>query len=215
MYFKSRTDAGKQLTQKLITYKYTPNVVIALSDGGVLVGNEIAKTFNSLLTMLLLEPVKIPGEPDTLLSIREDGKYTYNQMWSTGELEELEAEYRTYLDQAKREKYSELRRALGVSCLASSDLLHNKNIILVSDGLKNGNSIDAAADFLKPVKHLKLIVAVPFATAAALDKMRLMADEVHCLDIVANYLTTDHYYEDKTLPSHAKIVKAVEHDLFH
>lgn len=214
IYYPDRTTAGQQLAEQLKAYQGQPNIVIALSDGGVIVGQPIAKQLQAHLTMLLLQPVKLPGEPDSLLSIREDGKYTYNNMWSTGQLEDFKTEYRTYIEQATQQQYSQLRQGLGVSCIASSDLLHDRNIILVSDGLKNGNSLDAAADFLKPVRYLKLVIAVPLVTIDVVDKMRLIGDDVHYLSTVNNYLETDHYYEKPDVPEHSKIVKMIEQELY-
>jgi putative phosphoribosyl transferase len=210
MYFHDRVSVGNQLAQALSAYKGQPNAVIALSDGGVLVARPIAESLQAILTMLLLEPVSLPGENDTLLTVREDGNITYDEMWSPGQLEEFEMEYRTYIEQAKQQHYSQLRQALGVNCIASSDLLHDRNIILVSDGFKGSSALQAAADFLKPVKRLKLVVAVPNATPNALDEMRQLADEVVCLDTIANYFDTDHYYEENTVPAHAELVSFVE-----
>ncbi len=36
--------------------------VIALSDGAVLVGEEIASALHCVLTMLLIEDIQVPGE---------------------------------------------------------------------------------------------------------------------------------------------------------
>lgn len=213
MYFQNRQAVGEHLTKELAAYAGQPNAVIALSDGGALVGYPIAKAIGGVLTILLLEPVEIPGENATLLNIREDGKYTYDQMWSTGQLEEFEMEYRTYIEQAKQQNYSELRHALGVSCLASSSLLHDKNIFLVSDGLRNGSSFEAAIDFLKPMPRRKLISITPLAAADVIDRMRQESDEVYCLSTVDGTFETDHYYTDATLPSHSEIVSWIEQGL--
>ncbi len=63
MYFESRATAGEELTKQLIEkYRYEDCAVLALTDGAVLVAEPIAAALHSVLTMLLIEPIEIPGE---------------------------------------------------------------------------------------------------------------------------------------------------------
>jgi len=94
--------------------------------------------------------------------------------------------------------------------LIRRDLLYGHNVILVSDGLNSGISLDAAQDFLKPIKIERLIIVTPLATVQAVDRMHIIADEIVCLDVVENYMNTNHYYDDNKLPSHETIVKTIE-----
>jgi predicted phosphoribosyltransferase len=99
---------------------------------------------------------------------------------------------------------------LGEGGLIREDLLKGHNVILVSDGLNSGLSLDAAADFLKPINIEKLIVATPIANVTAVDHMHLLADEIACLSVVENFLNVNHYYEDNKVPDHETIVKTIE-----
>ncbi len=211
MYFKSRSEAGKKLAEKLAHYRYENTAVVALSDGGVIVAAEIAMQLHCVLTMLLTEEVKLPGENDTLAVVNQDGGFTYNKMFSAGQLEEFTGEYHNYLEQEKRQKFHSINQLLGAGGLIRSDLLYGHNIILVSDGLNSGLSLDAAADFLKPIKTEKIIVATPLASVPAVDRMHILADEIVCLSVLENYMNTNHYYEDNTLPPHEDLVKTIEH----
>lgn len=210
MYFKNRSEAGKQLADKLDKYRYENTAVVALSDGGVIVAAEIATRLHCVLTMLLTEEIKLPGETDSVAVINQEGGFTYNNMFSTGQLEEFAGEYHSYLEQEKREKLHAINQLLGDGGLIRPDLLYRHNVILVSDGLNSGISLDAAQQFLKPIKVEKLIVVTPLASVPAVDRMHLLADEIVCLSVVENYMNTDHYYEDNTLPSHEELVKIIE-----
>lgn len=58
MYFKSRMEAGQILGARLLeAYRYEDCAVIALSDGAVLVGEQVATQLHSILTMLLMEEI--------------------------------------------------------------------------------------------------------------------------------------------------------------
>jgi putative phosphoribosyl transferase len=210
MYFKNRNQAGQQLAAKLKNYRYENTAVVALSDGGVIIGAEIAKALHCVLTMLLTEEIKLPGEHNAVAVVNQDGGFTYNNMFSAGQIEGFAAEYHTYLEQEKEQKFHAINRLLGEGGLIRQDLLYGRNVILVSDGLQNGLSLDAAADFLKPIKIEKLIVATPLASVPAVDRMHLMADEIVCLSVVENFMEIGHYYEDNAMPSHEDLVKTIE-----
>ncbi len=210
MYFKSRVEAGQKLAQELKNYQKEKTTILALSDGGVVVGAQIAAQLRCSITMLLIEPIRLPGEPEPVAVITQDGSFTYNHMYSTGQLEEFQAEYYHFIEQAKLDKLDEIHRLLGKGGLIRKDLLQDHNIILVSDGLNSGFSLEAAMEYLKPLRVKRLIVAVPIASVPAVDRMHLLADEIHCLSVIENYMETDHYYEDNATPSHEAIVGTIE-----
>ena len=210
MYFKSRVDAGQKLAVELGKYRYENCAVVALSDGGVIVGAQIAAALHCVLTLLLIEPIDLPGEHAPVAGINQDGGFTYNNMYSTGQLEEFVSEYHGFIEQAKLQKLSEMNRLLGEGGLIRRDLLRGHNVILVSDGLSSGFSLDAAADYLKPIRAERLIMATPIASVPAVDRMHIIADEIHCLSVIDNYMETNHYYEDNDLPSHETIINTIK-----
>lgn len=210
MYFKDRNQAGQQLAAKLQDYRYENTAVVALSDGAVIVAAEIAKALHCVLTMLLTEEIKLPGEHNAIAVVNQDGGFTYNNMFSAGQIEGFAAEYHTYLEQEKEKKFHAINRLLGDGGLIRRDLLYGRNVILVSDGLQNGLSLDAAADFLKPIRTEKIIVATPLASVQAVDRMHLLADEIVCLSVVENFMNISHYYENNKMPSREDLVKTIE-----
>lgn len=211
MYYKNRQEAGRKIATKLVPkYRYENVAIVALSDGGVIIGAEIAKQLHCVLTMLLTEEVKLPGETKPIAVVNQDGGFTYNNLFSAGQLEGFTSEYHTFIEQEKRKKFHAINRLLGQGGLIRRDLLYGHNVILVSDGLNSGISLDAAQDFLKPIKIEKLIIVTPLATVQAVDRMHVIADEIVCLDVVENYMNTNHYYDDNKLPSHETIVKTIE-----
>lgn len=201
MYFRSRLEAGQQLAALLVPkYQGSRCVVMALSNGGVVVGNEIAKQLGCKVTILLTESISLPRELDPIGALNQEGGFTYNSMFSPGQLEEWTNEYRNLIDQERLEKLHKMNQLLGDNGVLDKSLLRNHNVILVSDGLVNAFSLDSAADFLKPIKLSKLIVATPIATVQAVDRMHILADDIYCLSILENYISTNHYYEQNDVP---------------
>lgn len=212
MYFRSRSDAGQQLAD-LIAEKYQgqANAVVGLSDGGVMVGAQIALRLGCVLTMLLSETIELPRETTALAGITQDGIVSFNAEYSDSEIYNFVSEYRSVIEQQKIEKLRELHRKTGKKGgLISKSLLRDRNVILVSDGLSNGFSLDLAAEFLKPVRIKKLIVATPQASVRAVDRMHVLADDIYCLSVVEDYISTDHYYDTQDVPPHELVVKTVE-----
>lgn len=210
MYFESRGEAGQKLAAELFgRYRYENCAVIALSDGAVLVGEQIASALHCILTMLLIENIEIPGESLSFGGVSEGGTFTYNGMFSAGEIEEYTSEFHGYLEEQKREAFQKINRLLGDGGLINHDMLRDHTVILVSDGLDNGASIDVAVEFLKPVRLARLVIVAPVASVQAVDKLHMLADELHILDVKENYLGTDHYYNNNTIPSHEETVAKI------
>lgn len=215
-YFPSRQVAGSLLADELeVKYRYEDCAVICLSDGAVMVGAQIAMRLHCVLTMLMTAPIKLQGETDVLAEINQAGGLTYNNMYSAGELEEIQAENFNYIEQQKLERLFEMNELLGQGGIIKRDLLRGRNIIVVSDGLSNGLSLHAVADYLKPIKIQKLIMATPFASVSAVDQMHILADEILCLNVLGEVISIDHYYEDNTVPPHEKIVQVIEDIILH
>lgn len=210
MYFESRAEAGAQLAARLLDrYRYENCAVVALSDGAVLVGEQIAAALHCVLTMLLIEDIEVPGESTSFGGVSENGGFTYNGMFSVGEIEEYTSEFHGYLDEKKREAFQEINRLLGDGGLIDKSLLLDRTVILVADGLDNGSSIDVAMDFLKPIRTQRIVVATPIASVPAVDKLHITADEIHILDVKENYMGTNHYYNDNTIPSHEDTIAKI------
>lgn len=210
MYFESRSQAGALLAQELVEkYRYENCAVVALSDGAVLVGEQIASALHCILTMLLVEEIEVPGESVNFGGVSQSGGFTYNGMFSAGEIEEYTSEFHGYLDEQKREAFHRINRLLGDGGLIDSTMLLDHTVILVADGIDNGAVIDVAMDFLKPIRTKRIVVATPVATIPAVDKLHMTADELHILDVKENFMGTNHYYENNVIPTHEDTIAKI------
>lgn len=200
MYFKSRAEAGVMLASQLMGYRYENTVIVALSDGAVQVAMQIASELHATLTMMLMEPIDVPGEGEVFGNLDQDGKFIYNGMFSTGQIEEYYTEFHGYLEDKKREKMGIINKLLGSGGIVDETILREHNVILVADGLPNGSSLETAMEYLKPLQVLRVVLATPIASVAAVDRAHLLADELHILGVTDNYLDTNHYYDVNDVP---------------
>lgn len=211
MYFANRAQAGRMLASQLAPKYHNKNcAVVALSDGGVVVGAQIAMALRCVLSLLLTEEITLPRELEAIIGISQDGSVSYNNTYSPGELDELVGEYYKYIEQEKLMRMHELNRIIGSGNTVDKRLLTGRNIILVSDGLASGFAIDLAAAFLKTVPIARMIVATPLASVQAVDRLHITADEIYCLSVVENYVSTDHYYDQRDIPPHDKVIGIIE-----
>lgn len=211
MYFASRLQAGRMLASRLAPkYSSQDCAVIALSDGGVVVGSQIAVAVGGPICLLLSDEITLPREIMTLAGITQDGAFSYNHSFSDGEIDEMVSEYRNNIEQQKMEKMQHMHRAMGEGRLIRSDMLNGRHIILASDGLSSGFALDLAMQYLRPIQVKSLIVAVPFASVQAVDRMHILADDIFCMNVLEDYISADHYYDSQDVPAHDLIVETIE-----
>jgi len=210
MYFESRIHAGQQLAAQLLErYRYENCAVVALSDGGVIVGEQIAASLHCVLTMLLVEEIEVPGESLSFGGVSQSGNFTYNSDFSSGEINEYTSEFHGYLEEQKRQAFQRINRLVGDGGLIDTDLLRDHTIILVNDGFADSGVIDVALEFLKPIRINRLVIAAPVASGGAVDRLHVAADELHILDVKTNYFDTNHYYTNNDIPSHEQTVERI------
>lgn len=211
MYFASRMQAGRMLAAQLAPkYQGERCAVVALSDGGVVVGAQIAMALHAVLSLLLNKEITLPHELEAIAAISQDGSVSYNRTYSPMELDELIGEYYQYIEQEKLELLWQLNDTLGSGSTVDKHLLADRTVILVSDGLSSGFSIDMAVSYLKTVPIRKLVAAMPLASVQAVDRLHVTVDEIYCLSVVENYITTSHYYDTQDIPPHDQIVEIME-----
>ncbi len=182
-------------------------VVVALSEGASIVGAQIAMEIHANMLLYLVKGIYLPGESDALAGISSAGNFSYNKMFSAGQLEEMSTEYRTHIEQQRITSRHELNILIGQEGEINPDLLRRRTVILVSDGLANGFSLDVAAEYFKTIAIKRLVIVTPLASVSAVDRMHLIGDEIACLAVTDNYMNTNHYYDDNTIPSVDDVIK--------
>lgn len=210
MYFRSRAEAGEVIADKIIKYRYENCAVVALGYGAVLVAEPIAARLHGLLGLFVTESIHIPGENLAIGTVDQGGGFLYNKSLSQGEVDDYYGEFHGYIEDQKREQFAKINRLLAGGGMLDPSVLREHVIILVSDGLKTGQPLDAAAEFLKPIKIKRLIVVTPLASVQAVDRMHIVADEIHCLSVTDNYLDTNHYYDVNDIPTHQQAQEKVK-----
>src|ERR1700722_20035935 len=134
MYFASRVQAGRMLAAQLTKkYRYENCAVLALGDGGVMVGAQIAMQLHCVLTMLASAEIMLPREPQAIAGITAGGAMAYNHSYSDGEIDEMVGENYGFIEMEKLTQMHDLNRLVGSNGTVDKKLLKGHDVIIVSD----------------------------------------------------------------------------------
>lgn len=211
MYFASRLQAGRMLASQMVDkYRYENCAVVAMDDGGIIVGAQIAMQLHCVLMFINSALVKLPREEKAIAGITNEGTFTLNNEYSPTDLEEMVSENRGFIEMEKLHQMHELNHLTSDIGTVDKRLLKGRNIVLVSDGLKSEFEVDLAYEFLKPVNIESLVFAIPMASVNSVDRMHILGDEIYCINVMEEVSDVNHYYDTNDVPDHSKAMHIIE-----
>lgn len=202
--FSNRTDAGKQLAEKLQAYKNQEVVVFSLSHGGVPIGIEVSKVLDAPLELIFTKKIKHPYNPVYAIgAISENGISIYNDSKiAKVEDEWLENEEAKLKNEIKYRRYK------------FGDIKHfatGKTAIIVDDGIATGFTMLAAIDDVKKQNPSKIVVAIPVVPEQMAQKLEQEVDEVVAIDRTRTYKgSVSAYYEQLEKLSDEELLERLE-----
>jgi putative phosphoribosyl transferase len=194
MIFRDRTEAGKYLATKLLSYKDRQDVlVLALPRGGVPVAFEVAQELRVPLDIFLVRKLGVPGHEELAMGAI-----------STGGVRVLNEDTVNYLripehiiDAIAARELKELkRRELAYRGSRPEPDVKGKTVILIDDGLATGSTIRAAAQALRKQQPARIVVAVPVSAPETCDEYRIGVDEIICAVTPEPFLGVGMWYLD-------------------
>lgn len=134
-FFSSRTEAGDKIADRLVErYRYEDTSVVALGDGAVLVGVEIAVRLHCVINMLLSSPERVALEADETAMFNSFGRTPYNAAYSATDLENVDEGAYSFAELHKLIQEYEAGGLLGDGGLVSVGHIKHRTVILVSEG---------------------------------------------------------------------------------
>lgn len=173
--FENRYDAGRQLAAELSEYQGQPVVVLAIPNGGVPVGLEVALMLKVELDLVITRKIPLPLNPEAGFgAVADDGTVTLNEevVASVG-LSQHQINY-----QVNRVRTEIRQRSLLYRKDKPPAVLTDKTVIVTDDGLASGFTMIATVESLRRRRAGEIVVAVPVASAAALERVEKLADRV-------------------------------------
>jgi putative phosphoribosyl transferase len=194
--FRSRTEAGKLLANKLTQYaNHNDVIVLGIPRGGIPVAFEIATALNAPLDICVARKLGVPGNQELAMgAIAADGFEVLNEDL----LDWLRISGHTIAEVGDQELHELERRDRIYRGDRSLPTIRDRIVIVVDDGLATGATMRAAIGVLKPQQPQRLIIAVPVVPLDTCDRLRAEVDEMVCLMTPEHFCGVGLWYEDFT-----------------
>lgn len=173
--FENRYDAGRQLAQQLTAYANKSVVVLAIPNGGVPIGLELALALNSDFDVVISRKIPIPLQPEAGFgAIADDGTIILNDaLVSKLGLTDSQIEY-----EANRVRMEIKRRTNLYRGDRQLTRVNGRTVIITDDGLASGFTMIAAVESIRHRAPKEIIVAVPTASTGAVVQVKKHADKL-------------------------------------
>ena len=193
--FADRTDAGRQLSQRIAALDLKAPLIFALPRGGVPVGVEIARRLDAPLDLILVRKIGAPGNPEVALGAIVEN--SHRQVVINEDVRRASGADDAYLARAQADQMVELERRKTKYLGDRARLDPSGRIaVVVDDGLATGATMRAALIALRRNGAARIIVALPVAPRKALEDLRNLADEIICLYPADEFYGVGGFYRD-------------------
>ena len=190
--FENRYDAGRQLAQKLTGYDNEPSIVLAIPNGGVPIAVPVALELGIPLDLVVARKLPIPLLPEGGFgAVADDGNAIFNQdVLKKFPLTEHQINF-----QIQKVRIDIRQRSLLYRGTRPLPGVVGKTAIIVDDGLASGYTMMAAVESVRRRDPRRIVVAVPVASATAVEKIEKLG--VHVLTVhtatVPKFYVSDYY----------------------
>lgn len=173
--FENRYDAGRQLAAKLTEYRKQQAIVLAIPNGGLPVGLQVALALEVDLDMVISRKIPIPLRPEGGFgAVADDGATMLNHEVLKGlNLSEQQINY-----QVSKVRNDIQQRSLLYRGDRLLSVITGKIAIITDDGLASGYTMMAAVESIRRRQPKEIVVAVPAASAQAVKQVEKTADRV-------------------------------------
>jgi putative phosphoribosyl transferase len=180
-----RVHAGKVLAEMITTVhgKIFNATVLAIPNGGIPVGIQIAEKLNAPLDMMIVRKLPIPYEPEAGFgAISADGEIVLNDSivarigLRDNEINQISA--RVIAEIKKR-----LKEYKGTTQPVYN--LKDRFVFMVDDGLASGYTMLAAVRTVRRYNPERIVIAVPTASKSAYVLLQHEVDGIICPDVRA------------------------------
>ncbi len=173
--FDNRYDAGRQLAPKLGEYKGQSVVVLAIPNGGVPIGLEVALAIEADLDLVISRKIPLPLTPEAGFgAVADDGAVILNE--EVVKMVGLSPHQINY--QINQVRVEIRQRSLLYRKDRPLAVVSGKTVIIIDDGLASGFTMMAAVESVRRRRPKEIIAAVPVTSAAALERVEKVADKV-------------------------------------
>ncbi len=205
--YRDRRHAGESLAGALRHLSSQPCTVLAVPNGGVPIGIELARALRAGIGVELVRKLQIPGNTEAGFGAVTSGGLTILNEPLVHRL----GLGRREIERIVEETMAELRRREAEFGSPHAPV-KGRTVVLTDDGLASGFTMVAAVRSVRARRPTRVVVAVPTAPLDSLTRVREVADEVLCPDVASGgpFAVADAYgdWYDLTTEEAAAMLRA-------
>ncbi|MBJ6119459.1 phosphoribosyltransferase [Pontibacter sp. BT310] len=200
---RNREEAAEMLADLLEQYRGQDGVVLAIPRGGVPVAAPIARRLHMPLEVMLIKKIGHPANPEYAI-----GSVSLDAITIDPTIEVP----REYIDAEAERVRESLRKKYTLFMGDRKPIpLKDKLVIIVDDGIATGKTLMATIEQAKKQEPAKIIVAVPVAPQAAIERFSEEADEVICLLTPPFFQAVGQFYVEFRQTSDEEVIALLQH----
>src|SRR5262245_28847162 len=191
--FRNREEAGRRLAARLGSYRDSDPIILALSAGGVVVAEQVARSLEAQLEVFPVQELGAPGYPELSVGALAPGGVLVADEIAASILGVSRAE----LQEIAREAIPALYRRRHGYC--QGHLLpsfRSRTVILVDDGPGSGMPARAAIQAIRREQPLRLVLAIPVCAPRAAAALRWEVDALVSLAAPQDFRAVGCWYAD-------------------
>lgn len=205
--FASRQQAGELLAQKLQVYQGKKTIVIGLTRGGVVVAKEISQILDLPLSPLIVKKIGAPGNSELAI-----GAITVeNTSFIDRELVNRIGVSSMYLKKKVKEKQQEIGKLVSQISTVEQPSFHQKEVIIVDDGVATGATMEVVIKYLKRKKAAKIIIAVPVIAKDIYQKLKKEVFNIVALEKPEILGAVGEFYQEFSQVSDEDVIKLLNY----
>ena len=208
-YFRDREDAAEQLYHTLPKDSIHSKevVVVALSEGAVVIANHIAQKLDQKMDILLIESITAPNNPE--LSIAKVSE-TQEIVIHGALVDAFEIHEEFVYNEAKRvyddKILSHLYRYRKGGTLQS---VSGKAVLLVDECIETDFTVVVAIKSMIAAGAKNIYIATPVMDLFSYESLLPISDGIFCPHRIRDYISIEYYYENLEKPEFSELERII------
>jgi putative phosphoribosyl transferase len=203
--FADRAEAGERLAEALVALAGPDIVILAIPRGGVIVGEAVARALGAPLDVVIPRKIGAPGNPELGIGAVAPGVRVLDErmiqaLGVPGEYLEREIRAQEREIDRRQQAYRAGRPPIDV---------RGKVAVVVDDGIATGGTAAAALRWARSQGAESVVLAVPVAPFASLERLRPEADRTIVLATPEPFLAVGEWYVHFDQTTDGEVVAAL------
>lgn len=204
--FVDRTDAGRQLGERLAHLRDENLVILGLPRGGVVVAAEVALALGAALDVIVVRKLGVPSQPELAMGALGEGgvRILVSQTVHRAGVS------KDVLNAVVKQEQTELiRRGDLFRGRRARIPLVGRTAVIVDDGIATGSTARAACQVAHAQGAGRVVLAVPVAPPNWTRIFRDVADELVCLLTPRRFHAIGRWYADFSQTTDEEVIAAL------